>query len=197
MDRRSRIPLFTVIALHHVTIFHWTVRRQGNVCVSLYRKWLLRFHKHGFAHQELDLTIKDYLFYQIKDCEPLLIDLDRMCLDNNRSNLYECCMYGRGFTPTLIDWMQLGWLAAWAYCNLTDTAYHERTFDNLPRAYCKDTFLKELINNSMVWLAMCLPCSVMFCLSAGHVIPTWLSIHFLCRCIWAAVSSPLHYLHQR
>jgi len=92
-----------------------------------------------------------------------------------------------------MDWMQLGWLATWAYCDTTDTSYRK----NLPQAWCEDTFLKNLIKNG-VHVTSSVPTLLCYVLSQWtyQVIPTWLSIHFIFRCIWAAMSSVLHYLHQ-
>jgi len=68
------------------------------------------FHQNGFAHQ--DIRLENVCFNQ--QYEPVLIDLDRSRDITLRAILYgKSCMYVTKMTPAQIDWMQLGWLAAW------------------------------------------------------------------------------------
>jgi len=68
------------------------------------------FHQNGFAHQ--DIRLENVCFNE--QYEPVLIDLDRSRDITLRTILYgKSCMYVTKMTPAQIDWMQLGWLAAW------------------------------------------------------------------------------------
>ena len=102
-------------------------------------------HSHGWAHQDIKL---DNICFTI-EYQSILIDLDRVCCVTASPAIYHgSCMYRTGFTACQMDWMQLGWLAAWAYCR-QDTDYHTRTFVKLPEDCRSDTFLWKLITQGI------------------------------------------------
>ena len=98
------------------------------------------FHQHGFAHQ--DIRLENVCFNE--QYEPVLIDLDRSIEITGSPIFYgKSCMYMRAgeMTPDQIDWIQVGWLAAWVlHC---EDDYHERKFEELPEAICGDQFISK------------------------------------------------------
>ena len=50
------------------------------------------------------------------------------------------CMFHADFIAEQINWVQLGWLAAWAYHH-HDTHCHERSEEHLPTEVQQDAFL--------------------------------------------------------
>ena len=102
------------------------------------------FHQHGFAHQ--DIRLENVCFNE--QYEPVLIDLDRSIKITGFPIIYgKSCMYVSKITPDQIDWIQVGWLAAWVlHC---EGDYHERKFQELPEAIREDQFISKLINEGM------------------------------------------------
>ena len=87
-----------------------------------------RFRQDGWAHQ--DIRLDNICF--TKEFRPILIDLDRVCRVTGGVTEYDTCMYKAGLSPSQIDWIQLGWLAAWAYCSPDrNDNYHQRRFADL------------------------------------------------------------------
>jgi len=87
--------------------------------------------------------------------KPVLIDLDRS-LEVYRMpcNKYESsCMYRYrtdiAMSVQQVDWMQLGWLAAWVVHPDPTGSYHSRKFEDLPEDLKTDPFLSTLIERGM------------------------------------------------
>ena len=113
-------------------------------------------HALGWTHQDIKL---DNICYNA-DYQPVLIDLDRVVdIRQHPPHVYpDSCMYTVGFDPQQMDWLQLGWLAAWAYCSPSGTEYHNRRLDDLPETCQNDTFLMDLITEGMCMSSVaCLP----------------------------------------
>ena len=104
-------------------------------------------HRLGWAHQ--DIRLDNICF--TNEYQPILIDLDRVRRVTVVPVAYlNTCMYKEGFDPCQIDWMQLGWVAAWAYCEGEgNTDYHSRTFEQLPCECKSDPLLEKLITKGM------------------------------------------------
>ena len=82
---------------------------------------IVNLHSHGWAHQ--DIRLENICF--TNEQQPIFINLDQVCAINGSPVIYpDSCMYQEGFTATQMDWMQLGWVATWAYCK-RDTDYHK------------------------------------------------------------------------
>ena len=78
----------------------------------------------------------------------------------------DSCMYTVGFDPQQMDWLQLGWLAAWAYCSPSGTKYHNKRLEDLPQQCQNDTFLMDLMKEGTCMSSVaCL--AQLFCLSAA------------------------------
>jgi len=92
------------------------------------------YHEYGFAHQ--DIRLENVCFDA--NYKPVLIDLDRslevyqMPCDKYESS----CMYRYrtdiAMSVQQVDWMQLGWLAAWVVHPDPTGSYHSRNFEDLP-----------------------------------------------------------------
>ena len=89
------------------------------------------------------------------DYQPVLIDLDQVeDITQHEPHVYpDSCMYTVGFDPQQMDWLQLGWLAAWAYCSPSGMEYHNRRLDDLPQN-CQNDTLMDLIKEGAVWPAL-------------------------------------------
>lgn len=109
------------------------------------------YHEYGFAHQ--DIRLENVCFDA--NYKPVLIDLDRslevyeMPCDNYESS----CMYRYrtdiAMSVQQVDWMQLGWLAAWVVHPDPTGSYHSRNFEDLPEDLKTDPFLSTLIERGM------------------------------------------------
>ena len=94
------------------------------------------YHSLRYAHQ--DIRLENVCFNN--QYEPVLIDIDRSVDIETAAVIHgESCMYVPGMTPEQIDWIQLGWLAAWVI--YYDDDYHGRKFGELPVALQDDLFL--------------------------------------------------------
>ena len=60
-------------------------------------------------------------------------------------------MYKKKLGPQEHDWLQLGWLAHWAFSDGEYNNYHEREFDDLDQKYKDDSFLANLIKTGVGW----------------------------------------------
>ena len=102
------------------------------------------FHQHGFVHQ--DIRLENVCFNE--QYEPVLIDLDRsIAITRSPISYGKSCMYVSEMTPDQIDWIQVGWLAAWVlHC---EGEYHERKFQELPAGIHGDQFISKLINEGI------------------------------------------------
>ena len=91
-------------------------------------------HVLGWAHQ--DIIRLDNICYNA-DYQPILIDLDRVHdIAQYPPVVYpDSCTYTVGFDPQQMDWLQLGWLAAWAYRGPSGMEYHNRRLEDLPRQF--------------------------------------------------------------
>ena len=104
-------------------------------------------HALDWAHQDIRL---DNICYNA-DYQPVLIDLDRVhnVMEYPPVIYPDSCMYTVGFDAQQMDWLQLGWLAAWAYCGPSETEYHNRRLEDLPQQCQNDTFLMDLMKEGM------------------------------------------------
>lgn len=104
-------------------------------------------HALDWAHQDIRL---DNICYNA-DYQPVLIDLDRVhnVMEYPPVIYPDSCMYTVGFDTQQMDWLQLGWLAAWAYCGPSGTEYHDRRLEDLPQQCQNDTFLMDLMKEGM------------------------------------------------
>ena len=99
-------------------------------------------HRLGIAH--MDIRTENICFDAA--FRPVLIDVDRAedsSTLGTRFRACESCMYNPEVTCAENDWLQVGWMMAWALTG--GTSYHTQDFENLPSELKSTEALRILI----------------------------------------------------
>ena len=127
--------------------------KPGNVCELFFVKCAR--HLQFFIVTYIGLAHMDVLLENICFSEryrPVLIDLDHVegsTYTGMRFNGCDSCMYTGEASGQQHDWIQLGWLLAWALTGGVSGDYHRQTFESLPEDLRNNEILQRLIVDGM------------------------------------------------